>query len=123
MINIWGVIVFSYRYATVERRKGNKEERKNKRKSKDEVKSEFFRSLVVGEVYKNDNLGKRADKIMNYQEAVDGKKNIWWSLGSILNAAQSQGYIFKKIKEFGRFLEMVREIELSKSIIYFRLKL
>ena len=37
---------------------GNKEEKKKKRKSKDEVKNELVRSLVVGDVYKSEELAK-----------------------------------------------------------------
>ena len=40
----------------------------------------------------------------------------------ILNLSYKQGFLFKKFKESDRFLEMLKDIGISKSIIYFKLK-
>ena len=48
---------------------------KKKRNSSDEVKNEPVRSLVEGDVYKNDELAKRADNVTCYEEAVLVVKN------------------------------------------------
>ena len=40
----------------------------------------------------------------------------------ILNVAYRQGIIFKKIKVYGKLLEMIKEIGVSKSTIYLKTK-
>ena len=57
MINVFNVfnkVIFWLQLRNSE----NKEERKKKRKNKDEVKNELVRSLVVGDVYKSEELAK-----------------------------------------------------------------
>ena len=41
----------------------------------------------------------------------------------ILNVAYRQGKIFKKIKVYGKILEMIKEIGVSKSTMYLKTKL
>ena len=47
-----------------------KEENKNKRKTKDEVKIKLVRSLVEGYVFENEVLNKRLDNVTNYEEVI-----------------------------------------------------
>ena len=48
----------------------DKKENKKKRKTKHELRNELARSLVEGEVFENEELDQRADKIINHEATI-----------------------------------------------------
>ena len=74
----------------------------------------------------NEESNKSADNLTNYEEAISVVQEyetiVRFEKNNILNVAYRQGTMFKKFKDSNRFLEMLKKIEFSKSIIYFKLK-
>ena len=98
-----------------------------KREGKVEVKKETFRLLLVGVVYGNDELNNRADNLANYEEAIpvirEYKTIVRSQKNRILNVVYIQGFFFKEFREPNKFVETVKEIDVSKSTISFDVNL
>ena len=98
-----------------------------KREGKVEVKKETFRLLLVGVVYGNDELNNRADNLANYEEAIpvirEYKTIVRSQKNRILNVVYIQGFFFKEFTEPNKFVETVKEIDVSKSTISFDVNL
>lgn len=102
--------------------------RKSKRKkTKGDVKHELVRSLKEGNAAENEESNKSADNLTNYEEAIpvvqEYETIVRFEKNDILDVAYRQGIMFKKFKDSNRFVEMLKKIEFSKSIIYFKLKI
>lgn len=95
-----------------------------KRNIKDDVKNKLIRSLIESDVFENDQLALRADNVSNYEEVIPIVKEhetvIRLKKKSILNVASRQDIIFERFKESEKFVEMVKELGVSKSTIYFK---
>lgn len=91
------------------------------------MKIELVRSLVEFDVSKNEDLAKMADNVINYEGAIPVVKEyqivIRFQKKCMLNAEHRQGCVFKIFKESNKFVEMVKELEVSKSTIYFKINL
>ena len=83
--------------------------------------------MVEGEVYENKEFNKKADNLKHFEEAIPVVKEyetiIRSQKKSILKVTYKQVIVFKKFKASDKFLEMVKEIGLSKSTVYFKIKL
>ena len=81
-----------------------KQRRKEKeRKSKDDVKSEFVKPLMEGDVFGNEGLAKRAHNVISCEKSITMAKGYEPIIRSqkkgISNVVYRQGIIFKKFKE------------------------
>ena len=82
---------------------------------------------LKGRLSKKEELNLRSSNIRNCVDVIPVVKEfdniIKYKNNGILNFLCNEGVLFKKIKESDRFKEMLRDIGISKSIIYFRLNL
>ena len=78
-------------------------------------------------MYRNEKLNKREDNLKRFEMAIPVEKKheaiIRYQKKSILNVAYRRGIIFQKVRELKKIVEMVKELEINKSTIYFNKKL
>ena len=82
---------------------------------------------MEGGIYQDEKLNKRADKLTNYEKVIPivkkCEKVIRSQNKSILTVASRQSGACKVFKNSDKFLEMVKELGVSKSAIYFKTNL
>ena len=102
-------------------------EKKKTRKSREEVKEELLRSVVEVDGYENKELHEKVEKVTRYEDAVtivrEYETIIKTQKQNILCLANRQGYIFKSFKEPEKFVSMVKEPGISKSIFIFKINM
>ena len=83
--------------------------------------------MIDGEIFENEELNLRSDNVRNCEDVIPVVKEfdniINCKKKGILNLPYEQGLLFKKFKESDRFKEMLKDIRISKSTIYFKGKL
>ena len=83
--------------------------------------------MIDGEIVQNEELNLRSDKVRNSEDATPAVKEfdniIKCKKKGILNLAYKLGLSFPKFKEPNRFKEMLKDIGISKSTIYLKVKL
>ena len=74
---------------------------------------------MEGDVLENEDLNQSLENARNYEEAIPVVKEyetiIRPKKKGILNVVYRQGLLFKRFKESNKFLEMLQEIDVSKS--------
>ena len=89
------------------------------------MKNEILRSFLEGDRYENDELNEKADEVKNYEKVISIVKEYETTIKTqkkiILNAVHSQGRVLKKFIDSDKFLDMVKELGVSKSTIYFKI--
>ena len=102
-------------------------EKKKTRKSREEVKEELPRSIVEVDGYENKELHEKVEKVTRYEDAVtivrEYETIMKTQKQNILCLAYRQGYIFKSFKEPEKLVSMVKKLDVSKSIIIFKINL
>ena len=103
---------------------GNKEKRKQKHKTKDKGKNELIRSMEEMDVNENEELDEQVEKVANREEAIpvaqDYEKIIRSKNEGILNVAFRQERTLKRFKDSEIFGEMIKELPVSRSTVYFK---
>ena len=103
---------------------GNKKE---KRLSKEEIKTKLLDSMTIDEIVEFDDLNKEAEKIEDLEKAVEIIK--WYEdiiktkNKGIINVAYHQGQVFKRFKEKEKFAKLVSELRIHKTTIIFRINI
>ena len=105
--------------------KGVADNKKMKRLSKEEIKTQFLNSMVTDENLKFDDLNKEAEEIQDPEKAAEIIKRceniIKTKKKGILNVAICQGQIFKRFKEKEKFARLVSELGIHKTTIIFKI--
>lgn len=91
------------------------------------MKNEFIKSLQEREVVKNEELNGRALSVTSQEQAIPIVKDYELVIGSqmkgMLHVAYRQGLLLKKFNDFNKFEQILMDIEVSKSTVYFKVKL
>ena len=78
-------------------------------------------------MFQNNILDERAEKARNYEEAIRLAKKYETIIRSqkeeSLNVEIKQGKILKRFKELERSVEMIKELTVSQSTVYFKINL
>ena len=105
--------------------KGVADNKKMKRLSKEEIKTQFLNSMVTDENLKFDDLNKEAEEIQDPEKAAEIIKRyediIKTKNKGIINVAYHQGQVFKRFKEKEKFAKLVSELGFHKTTIIFKI--
>ena len=105
--------------------KGVADNKKMKRLSKEEIKTQFLNSMVTDENLKFDDLNKEAEEIQDPEKAAEIIKRyediIKMKNKGIINVAYHQGQVFKRFKEKEKFAKLVSELGIHKTTIIFKI--
>ena len=105
--------------------KGVADNKKMKRLSKEEIKTQFLNSMVTDENLKFDDLNKEAEEIQDPEKAAEIIKRyediIKTKNKGIINVAYHQGQVFKRFKEKEKFAKLVSELGIHKTTIIFKI--
>ena len=105
--------------------KGVADNKKMKRLSKEEIKTQFLNSMVIDENLKFDDLNKEAEEIQDPEKAAEIIKRyediIKTKNKGIINVAYHQGQVFKRFKEKEKFAKLVSELGIHKTTIIFKI--
>ena len=105
--------------------KGVADNKKMKRLSKEEIKTQFLNSMVTDENLKFDDLNKEAEEIQDPEKAAEIIKRyediIKMKNKGIINVAYHQGQVFKRFKEKEKFAKLVSELGFHKTTIIFKM--
>ena len=81
--------------------------------------------MVVNEVIESDELNKQAEKVQESKEAADVIKQyediIRTKKKGIINIAFHQGTVFKQFKGKNKFITLVNQFNIHKTIIIFKI--
>ena len=103
---------------------GNKKE---KRLSKEEIKTKLLDSMTIDEIVEFDDLNKEAEEVQDPEKAVIIIKRyeniIKTKRKGIINVAYHQGQVFKRFKEKEKFAKLVSELGIHKTTIIFRINI
>lgn len=82
--------------------------------------------MVESDICKNKELNEKADNIINYEESIPVVKEnetiIKFKEKGILSCVYRQGIMLGKFKQSENFVEMLKQIRVSKSMVYFKAK-
>ena len=101
--------------------------KKARRLSKEEIKMKLLDSMTIYEIVEFDDLNKEAEKMQDPEKAGEIIK--WYEdiiktkNKGIINVAYHQGQVFKRFKENEKFVKLVSELEIDKTIIIFRINI
>ena len=105
--------------------KGVAANKKTKRLSKEEIKTQLLNSMIIDENLEFDDLNKEAEEIQDpektaeiikrYEDIIKTKKK------GIINVAYHQGQVFKRFKEKEKFAKLVSELGFHKTTIIFKI--
>ena len=91
------------------------------------MKNELIKSLRELEVVKNKELNGRALSVTNHEQAIPIVKDyelvIGFQMKGMLHVAYRQGLLLKKFNDSNKFEQILMDIEVSKSTVYFKVKL
>ena len=100
-------------------------DKKEKRLSKEEIKTKLLDSMTIDEVVKFDDLNKEVEKIEDPEKAAEIIKQyediIKTKNKGIINVAYYQGQVFKRFKEKEKFVKLVSELGIDKNTIIFKI--
>ena len=100
-------------------------DKKEKRLSKEEIKTKLLDSMTIDEVVKFDDLNKEVEKIEDPEKAAEIIKQyediIKTKNKGIINVAYYQGQVFKRFKENEKFVKLVSELRIHKNTIIFKI--
>ena len=100
-------------------------DKKEKRLSKEEIKTKLLDSMTIDEVVKFDDLNKEVEKIEDPEKAAVIIKQyediIKTKNKGIINVAYYQGQVFKRFKENEKFVKLVSELRIHKNTIIFKI--
>ena len=94
--------------------KGAADNKKMKRLSKEEIKTQLFDLMFIDENLEFDDLNKKAEEKQD-KDIIKTKKK------GIINVAFHQGQIFKRFKEKEKFAKLVSELGIHKTTIIFKI--
>ena len=101
------------------------EVKKTTRLTHDKIRKQLIKSIVVNEVIESDELNKQAEEVQDPKEAADMIKHyediIWTKKKGIMNIAFHQGKVFKRFKEKDKFIKLVNQFNIHKTIIIFKI--
>ena len=105
--------------------KGATDNKKAKRLSKEEIKTQLLNLMIIDENLEFHDLNKEAEEIQDpekvaeiikrYEDIIKIKKK------RIINVAFYQGQIFKRFKEKEKFAKVVSELGIHKTTIIFKI--
>ena len=105
--------------------KGATDNKKAKRLSKEEIKTQLLNLMIIDENLELHDLNKEAEEIQDpekvaeiikrYEDIIKIKKK------RIINVAFYQGQIFKRFKEKEKFAKVVSELGIHKTTIIFKI--
>ena len=105
--------------------KGVTDNKKTKRLSKEEIKTQLLNSMIIEENLELHDLKKEAEEIQDPEKATEIIKRyediIKIKMKGIINVAFYQGQIFKRFKEKEKFAKLVSELEIHKTTIIFKI--
>ena len=105
--------------------KGLADSKKAKRLSKEEIKKQLLDQTIVDEVLAFEDLNKEAEEIQDPEKEAEiikrHKNNIKTNKKGIINVAYHQGQVMKRFKEKKKFVTLVSELGIHKTIIIFKL--
>ena len=100
-------------------------DKKEKRLSKEEIKTKLLDSMTIDEVVKFDDLNKEVEKIEDPEKAAEIIKQyediIKTKNKGIINVAYYQGQVFKRFKEKEKFVKLISELGIDKNTIIFKI--
>lgn len=123
----WTKYYFWEFYLQLLNTKNNEEKKKKKkRKTKDQVKKELACLLIENDSVDNKILNEKESSIKKLEDAILNVKEyetiIKIKKKGILNIAYRQGSLFQQFKEPDKFVEKFNESGVSKSKVYFKIK-
>ena len=105
--------------------KGVADNKKVKRLSKEEIKTQLLNSMIIDENLEFHDLNKEAEEIQDLEKAAEIIKRyediIETKKKGIINVAFYQGQIFKRFKEKEKFAKLVSELGIHKTTIIFKI--
>ena len=105
--------------------KGVADNKKVKRLSKEEIKTQLLNSMIVDENLEFHDLNKEAEEIQDLEKAAEIIKRyediIETKKKGIINVAFYQGQIFKRFKEKEKFAKLVNELGIHKTTIVYKI--
>ena len=103
--------------------KGVADSKKTKGLSKEEIKKQLLKSMIIDEVVEFEDLNKEAKEIQDPEKAAEIIKRyediIKTKKKGIINVAYHQGQVFKRFKEKEKFAKLVSELGIHKTTIIF----
>ena len=103
--------------------KGVADNKKTKRLSKEEIKTQLLNSMIIDENLEFHDLNKEVEEIQDLEKVAEIIK--WYEditktkKKGIINVAFYQGQIFKRFKEKEKFAKLVSELGIHKTTIIF----
>ena len=105
--------------------KGATDNKKAKRLSKEEIKTQLLNSMIIDENLEFHDLNKEAEEIQDPEKAAEIIKRyediIKMKNKGIINVAYHQGQVFKRFKEKEKFAKLVSELGIHKTTIIFKI--
>ena len=105
--------------------KGATDNKKAKRLSKEEIKTQLLNSMIIDKNQELHDLKKEAEEVQDPEKATEIIKRyediIKIKMKGIINVAFYQGQIFKRFKEKEKFAKLVSELEIHKTTIIFKI--
>ena len=105
--------------------KGVADSKKTKGLSKEEIKKQLLKSMIIDEVVEFEDLNKEAKEIQDPEKAAEIIKRyediIKTKKKGIINVAYHQGQVFKRFKEKEKFAKLVSELGFHKTTIIFKI--
>ena len=105
--------------------KGVTDNKKTKRLSKEEIKTQLLNSMIIDENLEFHDLNKEAEEIQDPEKAAEIIKRyediIKTKNKGIINVAYHQGQVFKRFKEKEKFAKLVSELGFYKTTIIFKI--
>ena len=109
------------------RKGGSSNTTNTKRDSKQEIKKQFVDSLFSNKKVEAEELNKQAEKVENSEDAGTITKEyedvILTKKKNIIRIAHQQGKLFRKFKEKGKFIKLVKELKVHKITIIFKINI
>ena len=98
---------------------------REKRWSKEEIKTKLLDSITIDEVLECEDLNKEAEEVQDPEKAVEIIKQyeniIKMKNKGIINVAYYQGQVFKRFKGKEKFSKLVSELGIHKNTIIFKI--
>ena len=105
--------------------KGVTDNKKTKRLSKEEIKTQLLNSMIIDKNQELHDLKKEAEEVQDPEKATEIIKRyediIKIKMKGIINVAFYQGQIFKRFKEKEKFAKLVSELGIHKTTIIFKI--
>ena len=105
--------------------KGVADSKKAKHPSKEEIKKQLLKSIIIEKVVEFEDLNKEAEEIREPEKAAEVIKRYEditkMKKKGIISVAFYQGKVFKRFKEKEKFVKLVNELGIHKITIIFKI--